>query len=162
VTTDKETNVQDRHRQQAKDRLEGQVAHAIARARDHGHAVSLIVLDVDQFRQINETFGHTTGDQILAELPEIIGRQSNGPVTRWGGEEFAVLCPGSGLEAASALAERIRSTIAHHSFAEAGAVTVSLGVATHQPGERAMDTIERAIAATYRAKNEGRNRVVTG
>ena len=159
MTTNKKNATQERHHQQARDRLEPHVAAAIAQAREQGNPLSVIILDVDVFRQINETYGHDIGDKVLEELPVIAEQQAGLPVVRWGGEEFAVLCPDHNLEEAEALAERIRVAVANHSFSGAGAITVSLGVATHQADKPAMDVIQRADAATYRAKTEGRNRV---
>jgi len=160
MTTNKKSATQERHHQQARDRLEPRVAAAIAQAQEQGNPLSVILLDVDTFRQINETYGHDIGDKVLEELPTIVEQQAGLSVVRWGGEEFAVLCPDHNLEEAEALAERIRVTVAKHSFSGAGSITVSLGVATHQADKPAMDVIQRAIAATYLAKTEGRNRVV--
>ena len=159
---DNELTVQARHEQQVKSKLEPLVAQAIAQAREREHVLSLVVLDIDAFRQINETYGHDTGDKVLEELPRVIEQQAELSAVRWGGEEFAVLCPDHSLEEARALAERIRSAVSGHSFSGAGAITVSLGVATHQTGKPAMEVIQRAIAATYQAKMEGKNRVVDG
>ena len=155
MTTDRRTAMQDEHQQQAADRLEPHVTAAIAQTEEQGNKLSLIVLDVDEFRQINETYGHDIGDKVIEELPKAVERQTGYPVVRWGGEEFAVLCPNQSLKEAEALAERIRSAVAKHSFLGTGAVTVSLGVATHQKGQPAMNVVQRAIAATYQAKAEG-------
>jgi diguanylate cyclase (GGDEF)-like protein len=162
MTTNSGLADQERHREQAKSKLEPLVAQAVTHAEEQGHNLSLAVLDVDAFRQINETYGHDVGDQVLKELPKLIESQASLPVTRWGGEEFAILCPEHSLEKALALAERIRIAVASHSFSGAGTVTVSLGVANHQTGKPAMDVIQRAIAATYQAKTNGRNQVVAG
>ena len=154
--------MQERHQRRAGDRLEPQVAAAIAQAQQQGNTLSLIVLDVDEFRQINEMYGHDVGDQVLAKLSTIVEQQAGLPIVRWGGEEFAILCPEHNLKAAEALAERIRSVVANHSFYRAGTVTISLGVAIHQTGKPATDVAQRAIAATYQAKTAGKNRVIVG
>lgn len=154
--------MQERHQQQARDKLEPQVAAAIAQAQEQGNTLSLIVLDVDAFRQVNVTYGHDVGDKVLEELPEVVEQQSHLPVVRWGGEEFAVLCPDHSPEAAKALAERIRNAIAAHSFSGAGTITVSLGIATYQSSETATEIIQRAVAATYQAKKGGRNQAIAG
>jgi diguanylate cyclase (GGDEF)-like protein len=162
MTTGMRISIQKEHQQRAGDRLEPQVAAAIAQAQEQGNSLSLIVLDVDEFRQINEVYGHDVGDQVLAKLSTIVEKQAGLPVVRWGGEEFAVLCPGHNLKEAEALAERIRSAVANHSFSGAGMVTISLGVAIHQTGNAATDVVQRAIAATYQAKRAGKNRVIVG
>ena len=125
------------------------------------HPVSLIYFDVDNFKQVNDTFGHQVGDAVLQELVGLTNstiRLIDG-FYRWGGEEFVVLAASTSYWKAATLAEKIRSKVEQHTFAGAGSVTVSLGVAEHMGSEKAQDWFRRVDDALYRAKRTGRNRV---
>ncbi len=124
--------------------------------------LAAIMFDVDHFKQINDSFGHSVGDQVLAG----IGREASsrgGIVGRLGGEEFAVLLEGADLETAAAHAQSLRTRLRELSF-ETGkgrlSVTCSLGVAEVQPGESIDQLLKRADAALYQAKESGRDRVI--
>ena len=123
--------------------------------------VSLIFLDIDHFKQINDTCGHQAGDAVLRELVQAIGAtiRSIDVLFRWGGEEFMVLAASTGYRAGATTAEKIRSKVAQHRFAGVGSVTISLGVAEHIATESAEIWIRRADEALYRAKDGGRNQV---
>jgi diguanylate cyclase (GGDEF)-like protein len=128
--------------------------------------ISLIVFDLDHFKRINDTHGHTAGDQVLCELAKVVREtlQPEQVFGRIGGEEFAVLSEGSPLREAAQHAERIRARVASHRFRFEGAtlpVTVSLGVAERSVGhdEEAERLYERADEKLYQAKANGRNRV---
>jgi diguanylate cyclase (GGDEF)-like protein len=139
---------------------------AIFTTRTLPRPVSLIVFDLDHFKRINDTHGHTAGDQVLCELARVV-KETLYPdqvFGRIGGEEFAVLWEGTALRAASDQAERIRARVAAHPFSFEGTalpVTVSLGVAERAIGndEEAEGLFERADDQLYRAKASGRNRV---
>lgn len=124
--------------------------------------LAAIMFDVDHFKQVNDSYGHDIGDQVL----KAVGREAltEGTLTgRLGGEEFAVLSAASNLEEAVAQAERLRTRLAALSFpTESGemSVTCSFGVALWQPGKTVDQLLKRADAALYRAKNSGRNRVI--
>ncbi len=121
-----------------------------------------VMFDVDHFKRINDVYGHDVGDQVLRAIgKEALGEQA--VVGRLGGEEFAVLFDGANLAVAAERAERLRAKLAALSFeTERGkiSVTCSFGVAERQPGETVDRVLKRADAALYRAKNDGRNRVV--
>ena len=125
--------------------------------------LSMILFDIDLFKQINDRFGHLAGDRVLKDIAGIlrsVGRESDAP-TRWGGEEFLILLKNCPLERAAAVAEKLRLAIARHRFALAEPdvpVTVSLGVAQYRGGETQNDFFMRADVALYRAKRAGRNR----
>jgi diguanylate cyclase (GGDEF)-like protein len=139
-------------------------AREVERAARSGAALALIVFDLDHFKAINDGYGHAAGDVVLARSAAIV-RAALGPEPpfgRIGGEEFAILLPGTALGVAHALAERIRSDVARAVFDHLGrtiAVTVSLGVAELRPGESAERLFARADERLYASKHSGRNRV---
>ncbi len=130
--------------------------------------VSLLMLDIDSFKAINDTFGHLAGDTVIKDVADILRTSVRvfDVCARYGGEEFAVVMPGSSLDSAAAIADRIRQRIqGHHSADRALAglrVTVSIGVAESGPLGSVRDVIERADSALYMAKRAGKNRVSTG
>tara|TARA_R110001592_G_scaffold363372_2_gene686213 strand:- start:85660 stop:87363 length:1704 start_codon:yes stop_codon:yes gene_type:complete len=131
------------------------------RARRYGHPLSLVLLDVDHFKQVNDTWGHAFGDRVLRRLAEHCQNESRTSdlVIRLGGEEFAILLVETPLAEAQHIAERVR--LAQMSDAlEGREITVSLGVSELLPDDRGIkDLLQRADAAMYRAKNAGRNRI---
>lgn len=150
--------------------LEACEARLAAAAREGGakaHRLALMMVDVDHFKPINDRFGHQTGDAVLRE---VVGRMQralgdNGLLGRYGGEEFVVLLPDASPAEAAELAARLgahaRETLPPDSpLAAVGAVTVSIGVAPHRPGADVDDLLGRADEALYRAKAQGRDRVV--
>jgi len=127
-----------------------------------GRAFAVIALDIDHFKRVNDSHGHEVGDQLLRRLAELMRRccREGDLLCRTGGEEFLMLLPGASLEAAAAVAERLRATVQATPMPPVGAVTVSLGVArwsgeTGEPG----DALSDADRALYQAKQQGRNRV---
>lgn len=147
--------------------LTGKLEEELRRARRYGYPVSLLLLDVDRFKQINDHHGHPEGDRCLWALAEALRERvsRSGDISaRYGGEEFAVLLPETGLAAALEVAEEIRSRVEGlHARGEAPRFfTVSVGVATAEPQEHtsAEALVNAADRCLYRAKEEGRNRVV--
>jgi diguanylate cyclase (GGDEF)-like protein len=137
----------------------------IARALQDGRPLALAILDVDLFKQINDTHGHLTGDLVLKQVSAIIKRNVDGEciAARIGGEEFAMLLPALPAADAHSLAETIRSEIARTPFRAGDAVhgvTISIGTALLAPGRDTRSTLlQAADEALYRAKASGRNRV---
>lgn len=131
------------------------------RARRYGHPVTLLMIDIDHFKQVNDTHGHQEGDRVLREVADRVRSviRLSDSLTRWGGEEFIVLMPDTGLSSASILAERIRECLAGKPFEGIGGVTVSIGVAEYLPAASREAWLERVDQAMYRAKGGGRNRV---
>lgn len=123
--------------------------------------MSVILIDVDHFKQINDQGGHLLGDQVLVDLAERLQRELRAAdsLGRWGGEEFLVLAPATRLDAAAELAERIRRAAAETPNVLQRNITLSLGVAECRHGEPLDDLIARADRALYAAKLAGRNRV---
>lgn len=137
----------------------------LARSRRDATSLSLMILDLDHFKQVNDTYGHLVGDEVLVAFTGLIkDRARRGDlVVRYGGEEFCVLLPATSLPAAVALAERIRAATAATALtARPLKITVSVGVTAYggAPGVTLGTLLERADEALYRAKHEGRNRVV--
>ncbi|CAA7625074.1 Diguanylate cyclase with hemerythrin-like metal-binding domain-containing protein [Magnetospirillum sp. SS-4] len=135
----------------------------ILRLDRYGHPVSVIFIDLDHFKAINDSHGHAVGDIVIQGFCDIARRcmRITDMLGRWGGEEFVIIMPNSGLMIASLLAERIRAAMAAHSFPQAGGVTASFGVAECRRDESWETWLERADAALYAAKKAGRNRVVS-
>lgn len=127
----------------------------------HGHPLSLLLLDIDFFKMINDRFGHDTGDRVLVALAGklLSSLRTSDLLARWGGEEFIILCPNTVLSTASSLAERLCKEIAEKEFPEVGPVTVSIGVAECLPRETWGQWFQRADAALYQSKANGRNRI---
>ena len=142
-------------------RLEEAVRSEMDRLARYDHPLSLLVLDADFFKSVNDRYGHGTGDQVLVELASQLraAQRTSDSLTRWGGEEFIVLCPNTTLSTASRLAERLREKIAKADFPELGHLTVSIGVAECMPDETWEHWFQRADAALYQAKANGRNQV---
>ncbi|MCP5021108.1 MAG: diguanylate cyclase [bacterium] len=131
-----------------------------------GRDISLVMLDVDFFKKVNDTYGHDVGDEVLRETAEVMRRavRSSDEACRIGGEEFLVICKNTNESAAMVVAERIRVALENHvtEFGQyRGAVTASMGVASFCSGSMApSDLLKRADEAVYAAKDQGRNRCV--
>lgn len=123
--------------------------------------VSLIVMDIDHFKRINDEFGHNMGDQVLRELSTVMTSQirEQDIVARWGGEEFVILCNHSTLDEAKGLCERIAQAISTTRFSADVSVTCSFGVAQLAEDEHMLECFERADKALYQAKDLGRDRI---
>lgn len=136
---------------------------ALSAARRHDHPLSLISIDLDNFKPVNDNFGHSVGDQLLKEFATLVlstVRVEDFSV-RWGGDEFIILLPDTTCEAAFVLAERIRAAFEQSAdWVSPLVVTASFGVAQLQEGEEGDALICRTDDAVYRAKGEGGNRVV--
>lgn len=128
------------------------------------HAFSLLMMDIDYFKQVNDRFGHVVGDKVLKRVAELLRRnvRSNDIAGRWGGEEFIILCPETDLEGAQVLAEQLRALIRETDFG-LGEVTItaSFGVTDFRDDEMIEDFIKRADQAMYRAKHTGRDQIIS-
>ncbi len=137
-------------------------------ARSNALPMASLLLDIDHFKHINDTYGHPAGDAVLRQLADLLKRTSRGEdlVFRYGGEEFAAVLPNANAHTAAQIAERIRTLIERYDFVWEGRsipVTASIGVAHRNGAERtSQDLIQAADAALYQAKNSGRNCVVVG
>lgn len=136
------------------------------RARRNNEYLSLVIVDIDYFKKVNDTFGHQNGDIVLAAVASLAQRQLRAydSAARYGGEEFVLVIPGTSLIGGAMVAERLRQAVLEHSFPapmEDLTVTISAGVATYpSPQVDSVDSLFRqADEALYRAKQSGRNRV---
>ncbi|MDP2881845.1 MAG: diguanylate cyclase [Azonexus sp.] len=145
-----------------RERLPGE----LERATRYGRPLSLLVLDCDNFKSINDCYGHLEGDKVLQNLAEVIRQclRRSDSAYRYGGEEFVVLLPETDSLSAMALAERLRSLFAaQETLATSGEkihCTISIGVSRHVPTDNEISLIRRADEASYRAKERGKNCVV--
>ncbi|QTA89332.1 diguanylate cyclase [Desulfonema magnum] len=131
-----------------------------AKFRRYNHSFSLILIDLDHFKKVNDTFGHKAGDMVLQEVARFLRedtRDADLPA-RWGGEEMAILLPETDMKGANILAESLRQRIERHHFPQVGHITASFGVASMRDDES--DLVETADRALYRGKQMGRNKVV--
>jgi diguanylate cyclase (GGDEF)-like protein/hemerythrin-like metal-binding protein/PAS domain S-box-containing protein len=135
----------------------------LLRAERNGHELSMVMADLDHFKEINDTCGHAAGDQVLSIFGDVTREclRIGDILCRWGGEEFLILLPETGPVGAQQVAERIRKALEVSSVPCAARVTASLGVVTMRSGEGLATLVERADGAMYQAKQTGRNRVFT-
>lgn len=131
---------------------------------EQNHArFSVIMVDIDHFKQVNDCYGHDVGDDVLVQMVEIIrgNIRKTDSAGRWGGEEFLLILPDANLEAANKIAEKIRTAMSSYEFPIAGHQTSSFGVACFLVGDNQHELLVRADKALYEAKNSGRNKVVS-
>ncbi len=141
----------------------GFLEHEIARAIRKQMTFSLIMLDIDHFKLVNDTYGHRRGDYALKTLAEVVlkSKRNADVLARIGGEEFIILLPDTGLSDAERLAERVRKSVEDFSFEEIGTMTVSLGVTEFVQTDNYESILKRVDSALYLAKKNGRNRCET-
>lgn len=135
-----------------------------ARAKRYQQPVSLLIIDIDHFKTVNDNYGHNIGDKVLIELVELIQNniRMSDVLVRWGGEEFLIMAPGLSAEEAFQFAEKIRLVAENQCFLDARTLTLSIGVAELDRDEELDHWIKRADKALYKAKESGRNKVVCG
>ena len=147
--------------------LEETIGRELPRARRQGHTIGLILVDLDHFKRLNDTHGHNAGDHVLAEMGELLREMTRGSdiACRLGGEEFAVVLPGAGIEVARKRAEQLRHALEELELQfdgkPLGPITLSAGVAALHPHQQNWAQVMRnADAALYAAKQAGRNKVL--
>jgi diguanylate cyclase (GGDEF)-like protein len=157
ATTDSLTGVANRYK------LTEYIASEHARFRRYGLPLTLIMFDIDHFKQVNDTHGHPAGDTVLAELAGMVLRavRDTDILGRWGGEEFMLLAPISTKDDGLEFAERLRAMVESAAFPGDIRITVSFGVAELAPDESVDSLLRRVDEALYKAKRNGRNRVET-
>lgn len=140
------------------------LANEVDRAARYSNSLSLLIIDIDHFKSINDQHGHIVGDEVLQSFATLLMNldRNTDKVGRWGGEKFMVVLPQTSADKALSFAERIRIKVAEADFPLQNNVTVSIGVATYVEGDTAFSLTQRADTALYDAKNTGRNQVVVG
>ncbi len=151
ATTDTLTGVCNRGK------IEESLRQEMARTSRYGSPLTIILFDLDRFKEINDSFGHSIGDQVLQEVAATVGKQirATDVLGRWGGDEFIVLCPGIVADDAVRIAEKLRQRVEELPLG----ITISCGLAGCRPGESVVSLINRADKALYAAKSAGRNLV---
>jgi diguanylate cyclase (GGDEF)-like protein/PAS domain S-box-containing protein len=142
--------------------LDETLGNEIDRANRSTSSFSVIMLDLDNFKSVNDSHGHQVGDEVLIEVSKILQHSIRKVdiVGRWGGEEFMVICPETDGQGGEKLAESIRIKIEHHLFPVIGNRTCSFGVTHYVLSDQVTSIVERADKALYQAKEQGRNCVV--
>lgn len=133
----------------------------VNRARRYQRVLSIIMIDIDHFKEVNDLHGHHTGDLVLKQLVNIFQKniRSTDALGRWGGEEFLIVCPETTLANAHVMAEKLRQKVEKFNFPNVGQKTASFGVAGLVPEDDVDSLLRRADQSLYLAKNNGRNRV---
>ena len=155
-TTDQLTKLLNRHKMNSELKKEWE------RAVRYENKFSLIMFDIDWFKKINDTYGHQAGDSVLYEMAQLMKKtlRSTDIISRWGGEEFLVLCPEIDLNGAKVLANKLCSTIENYRFTINTTVTISAGVYEFNEQKSIENMIKNADEKLYEAKRQGRNTVV--
>lgn len=143
-------------------KLDEVLEYEISKSKRYGTALSLIIIDIDHFKNVNDTYGHQVGDMVLKEVANTLlsCKRESDTIGRWGGEEFLIVLPNTNLAGAMITADKIRTAIENYSFSVVGNKTASFGVSEFLVEENEDSFIERADQALYRAKSGGRNQVV--
>jgi len=157
ATIDQLTGIYNRHKFEELFALESE------RSRRFTQPLSLILIDIDHFKSVNDTYGHDVGDQVLVQLSAIVQENIRkiDIFARWGGEEFLVLCPGTQMDNVKELAEKLRDAVEKRPFAVVGKITISMGVSVLNSEDSFSELFKRADLGLYHAKEHGRNRIGT-
>ncbi|HEX3017025.1 MAG TPA: GGDEF domain-containing protein [Caproicibacter sp.] len=142
-------------------KLDEILQYELSRSARYGTDLSVLILDIDHFKEVNDNFGHLAGDLVLTELAGILKfcvRESD-TVGRWGGEEFLVILPQTSLESALTVAEKIRASVEKMEIPDVEHITCSIGAASFHEGDDSNNLLSHADMALYHAKSGGRNRV---
>ena len=139
------------------------IENEIIRSNRYNSDFAVILMDIDNFKAINDTLGHNTGDKVLVRFAKILRKtiRESDIASRWGGEEFLIICPETTMAGALSLAEKLRSNVEKNGFKNVANVTASFGVAGIERGDSVKSLIHRADKVLYSAKNAGKNRVMS-
>ena len=141
-------------------RIETEISNAIEDFKSNGTQVSLMMLDIDFFKEVNDKFGHSVGDVVLKQFVNFVVdflKPYNIKTGRWGGEEFVCVCYGMEFEKVKQLADQLRQKISEADFESIGSLTCSIGLTEVKPGDNAKGIFDRVDKAMYEAKTNGRN-----
>ena len=142
--------------------IETQLHNALALRQKNEESISVMMLDLDMFKNINDNYGHSAGDTTLKHFAKIIkdfALKENASVGRWGGEEFVIVCYNKNAAEAKVIAEKLRKEVEQYSFPEIGHITCSVGVTELKVGDTFENAFTRIDKAMYSSKNNGRNKV---
>ncbi|MDZ7818393.1 MAG: diguanylate cyclase [Aliarcobacter sp.] len=139
------------------------ISKETVKSKRYKNDLSLIILDIDHFKETNDKYGHQVGDEIIVEICKIISRniRESDIFGRWGGEEFIILLPQTNLDSAFIVAENLRKKIENYNFRKVGTKTISIGISQFNNNENIFQFIKRADDAMYKAKNSGRNKIAS-
>lgn len=153
--TDRLTGLYNRHM------LEDAMEKEVNRVDRYGHALSVVILDVDGFKRVNDEYGHLTGDAVLREISDIMHSfvRKTDVLGRWGGDEFLIICPDSTAEQTRVVAERIRARVSVRTLDNGRRVTLSIGLGSYVRGEGKESFIRRVDNLMYEAKGRGGNQI---
>ncbi|MDO9265599.1 MAG: diguanylate cyclase [Sulfurimonas sp.] len=156
ATTDNLTGIYNRHKFEEMFEIE------IDRVLRYESPLSMIMVDIDYFKRVNDTFGHDVGDYVIKNIVDVVKKKIRNIdiFVRWGGEEFIILCPETDSLSAAILAEKLRSAIEKTTLDKVGNITCSFGVTSYVKKDSKNSFIKRLDSALYRAKDEGRNVVI--
>ncbi|MCK5736464.1 MAG: GGDEF domain-containing protein [Spirochaetaceae bacterium] len=137
------------------------ISNEIERANRYKHRFAVVMFDIDHFKQVNDTYGHQTGDSVLVEICSLVKNnlRKTDSIIRWGGEEFVVIAAETTLPNARILGEKLKALVSSHTFPEVGLITASFGISDYINSETAETLMKRVDSALYSAKEKGRNRV---
>lgn len=156
ATVDSLTGVYNRHK------ANEIIDEEIIRQNRYEGSFALLMLDIDYFKSVNDTYGHDTGDMILQELSKLIlnNTRKSDKFARWGGEEFLLILPQTTAEGAFEYAQKLVNIIDSYYFTQISHLTTSIGACIYEDNERKTELLKRVDEALYLAKERGRNRVV--
>lgn len=155
ATTDKLTGIANRNK------LDHVLEEEYQRTLRFGHPFSILIMDIDHFKKVNDTHGHQTGDQVLVEMANLLKEyiRDTDTVGRWGGEEFMVICPETDEKGIAILAHTLKEHIEKYAFSIVHHQTASFGLSTYMSKDTISLLIEKADKALYKAKKNGRNQI---
>lgn len=142
-------------------RLDEELGREVERSFRYNHSFSVMMIDIDNFKSVNDNYGHQVGDEVIKEIVTTLSTQIRVTETlgRWGGEEFMLICPEIGADNTMRLAEKLRRSIEEQTFSTAGHQTASFGFANYRKGDTVKGVVKRADDALYDAKDRGKNQV---
>ena len=144
------------------EKLDEVLNNELARSKRFSYNFSFMLIDIDYFKMVNDTYGHQVGDDFLVEFTELISNNSRSTDSffRWGGEEFVMICPEVDKEKILIHADKLRQKVELHKFKTVGNKTISIGITLSKNDDTIDSLVHRADEALYMAKNSGRNKIV--
>ena len=155
AVTDKLTKLYNRHK------TDKVLSDEVNRSKRYDNSFGVVLLDIDDFKRINDVYGHSTGDITIKEFSTILSKaaRESDTVGRWGGEEFLIIIPESNKESILRFAQRLKESIQSHKFKEIGHITASMGATLYRENDTVESLIKRVDKGLYKSKNSGKNLV---